>query len=275
MAQMTIGEFAGRTRLSPKALRIYADLGLVAPAAVDPATGYRLYDESQVERARMVALLRRLDMPLAEIARVIDLDPAGAVDALAGWWQQAEQEMAWRRELVGYLQSRFKGTQEELAMRDVSVRSMPERMVASISRHVTASEAEAFIDDAFGRLRAFGAGLEGISGAPFVVYYGEVSQDSDGPIELCRPVALDTGPGAPPVSQDIQVRVEPAHDEAYIRLTPAEASWPAMLPAIDALEHWGRDHDRTPRGPLRQVFIADMRTAGPDTLVCDLTVPLR
>ena len=160
-------------------------------------------------------------------------------------------------------------------MRDVSLRSVPERMVASISRHVTASEVDAFFDDAFSRLRAFGAGLEGITGAPFVVYYGEVSQDSDGPVELCRPVAPDTAPGAAPAIQDIQVRVDPAHDEAYIRLTPAEVSWPAMLPAIDALEHWGRDNDRTPRGPLRQVIIADMRTAGPDTLVCDLSIPLR
>jgi PPM family protein phosphatase len=39
---ITIGEFAERTRLSPKALRLYDRLGLVVPAKVDPGSGYRL-----------------------------------------------------------------------------------------------------------------------------------------------------------------------------------------------------------------------------------------
>ncbi len=33
--------------------------------------------------------------------------------------------------------------------------------------------------------------------------------------------------------------------------------------------------DREPAGPLRQVLIADQRTAAPDTPVCDLSVPPR
>src|SRR5215468_5844503 len=106
---MTIGEFAARTRLSPKALRIYADLGLVVPAEVDPASGYRRYEESQLERARLVALLRRLDMPLADIAGVIDRDPADAAKVLAQWWEEAEAAMADRRALVTYIQSRLAG----------------------------------------------------------------------------------------------------------------------------------------------------------------------
>ena len=66
---MTIGEFSQRTRLSPKALRLYGELGLVVPAQVDPDSGYRRYSEDQVRQAQLVALLRRLDMPL-EIIRV-------------------------------------------------------------------------------------------------------------------------------------------------------------------------------------------------------------
>ena len=274
MAGMTSGEFARQTRLSPKALRIYADLGLVVPAGVDPVSGYRHYDESQVGRARMVALLRRLDMPLAAVAQVVDRDPAEAAQALACWWEQAEAAMADRRALVAYIQSRLKG-EEEPPMRDVSIRAIPERMVASISRHVTIGETGAFFDDAFRRLRSLGPGLQGIEGVPFLVFYGEVSEDSDGPIELCRPLATRTPPGTPDGSTDIQLRAEPAHEEAYIRLTLAEMSWPRVLPFIDALERWGRDNDRRPGAPLRQVLIADQRTATPDTLACDLSVPLR
>jgi len=41
VAQMGIGEFARRSRLPPKALRLYDELGLVRPARVDTASGYR------------------------------------------------------------------------------------------------------------------------------------------------------------------------------------------------------------------------------------------
>ena len=271
---MTIGEFSARTRLSPKALRIYADLGLVVPAEVDPVSGYRRYQESQLERARLVALLRRLDMPLADIADVIDRDPAEAADAVTRWWEREEAVMTDRRALITYIQSRLKG-EGEPAMREVSTRAIPERKVASVSRHVTIADAEAFFAEAFPRLRAISPGLPGIEGVPYVVYYGEVTQDSDGPVELCRPVAPDMPEGPVAGSPDIQVRVEPAHDEAYVRLSVAEMSWPAMLPFADALERWGRDHDRRPAAPLRQVLFADLRTAAPDTLACDLTVPLQ
>src|SRR5262249_61991788 len=104
---MTIGEFAARTRLSPRALRIYADLGLVVPAEVDPASGYRRYEESQLERARLVALLRRLDMPLADIADVIDRDPAEAADAVTQWWGREEGARAGRRAPIRRLRCRL------------------------------------------------------------------------------------------------------------------------------------------------------------------------
>ena len=48
---MTIGEFGEKTRLSPKALCLYDQLGLVVPAQVDAASGYRRYSEDQVDSA--------------------------------------------------------------------------------------------------------------------------------------------------------------------------------------------------------------------------------
>src|SRR5450759_1239444 len=90
MTYMTIGEFAELTRLSPKALRLYDRLGLLVPARVDAGTGYSLYARDPVEAARLVGLLRRLDMPLAVIATVLAADDAGAARAVSEYWQQAE-----------------------------------------------------------------------------------------------------------------------------------------------------------------------------------------
>jgi protein phosphatase len=102
---LTIGEFARAARLSPKALRLYDELGLLIPARVDPASGYRLYEPGQLERARLVAWLRRLGMPLARIRVVCDLPPAQAAAEVAGFWAQAEADLASRRELAAFLTS--------------------------------------------------------------------------------------------------------------------------------------------------------------------------
>jgi len=58
MSLVSIGEFAQASRLSPKALRLYDELGLLVPEHVDPATGYRWYGLEQLERARAVSVLR-------------------------------------------------------------------------------------------------------------------------------------------------------------------------------------------------------------------------
>ncbi len=78
---LTIGAFARATKLTPKALRLYAELGLLTPAAVDSDSGYRYYRPAQADRARLIAWLRDLDMPLARIAEVLEL--SGEAAALA------------------------------------------------------------------------------------------------------------------------------------------------------------------------------------------------
>lgn len=64
MDLMSIGDFARRSRLSANALRLYDELGLLPPARVDAGSGYRYYAAAQLERARLVAALRQLQVPL-------------------------------------------------------------------------------------------------------------------------------------------------------------------------------------------------------------------
>ena len=68
---LTIGDFSRMTHLSVKALRHYHDLGVLELAAVDPFTGYRSYDTSQVGSAQVIRRLRDLGMPLDSIAAVL------------------------------------------------------------------------------------------------------------------------------------------------------------------------------------------------------------
>lgn len=103
MGLLTIGAFAKASRLSPKALRLYDELGLLTPARVDPVTGYRLYAPDQLDQARLVAWLRRLGMPLARIRHVCALDAGPAGQEVRAFWAQVEADTAARRDLAIFL----------------------------------------------------------------------------------------------------------------------------------------------------------------------------
>ncbi|MGW4562475.1 MerR family transcriptional regulator [Streptomyces sp. NPDC004561] len=109
MELLTIGAFARVSRLSPKALRLYDELDLLRPARVDPDTGYRYYATAQLAQARLVAWLRRLGMPLAEIRAVCALDPARAAREIRAFWARVEAETAVRRDLAAFLVDQLTG----------------------------------------------------------------------------------------------------------------------------------------------------------------------
>lgn len=100
---VNIGDFARATGLTPKALRLYDDLGLLLPAEVDASSGYRRYAPDQVERARLVASLRLVGMPLARIREVLDLPAARAAAEVETYWRQVEADTASRRTMVSAL----------------------------------------------------------------------------------------------------------------------------------------------------------------------------
>lgn len=97
---MTIGDFARGSGLTPKALRLYDDLGLLVPAEVDERSGYRRYAAAQLESARLVATLRLVGMPLTRIKHVLGLSAADAADEIETYWRQVEADTGTRRGLV-------------------------------------------------------------------------------------------------------------------------------------------------------------------------------
>ncbi|WP_316782788.1 MerR family transcriptional regulator [Streptomyces sasae] len=109
MEWMTIGAFAKACRLSPKALRLYDELELLRPARVDPDTGYRYYAVEQLERARLVAWLRRLGMPLALIREVCGLPAGLAAREIRAYWARIEAETVVRRDLAAFLVDHLSG----------------------------------------------------------------------------------------------------------------------------------------------------------------------
>jgi DNA-binding transcriptional MerR regulator len=94
---MTIGQFANLSGLSIHALRHYDDVGLLAPAQIDPASGYRRYRRDQLSAARLIRALRWTDLPIEEIRHVIDDEESQrARDVLAAHRRRLER----RRDLL-------------------------------------------------------------------------------------------------------------------------------------------------------------------------------
>lgn len=282
---LTIGAFAARARLSAKALRLYDRLGLLTPAYVDEVNGYRYYRADQIERARLVALLRQLDMPLARIAEIVDvveLDGARAAGRLAAYWAGAEERFASQRTLVAYLRGRLSGREsgmdETYGTFTVETVDTAPQVLLTQSRHTLADELPAWIGASLGRLEEGAAACGGSTGAPFVVYHSEVSMESDGPAESCVPVA-DEGAARAWAAEhgrawETKVRVEPAGRFAYTRISKAQVAHPQILAAFEAVERWIAGHGLEVTGPCREIYFADWDAAGPEDPVCDVAFPV-
>ncbi|MBK3642644.1 MerR family transcriptional regulator [Streptomyces sp. MBT33] len=277
---LTIGAFAARARLSAKALRLYDRLGLLAPAHVDELSGYRYYRAGQVERARLVALLRQLDMPLARIAEVVEADGAEGAGLLAAYWADVESRLAGQRTLAEYLRGRLSGRSSEMYGKFVvETVDVPARVVITQSRHTLADELPAWIGASLGRLEAAARECGGVTAAPYVVYHAEVSMESDGPAESCVPVADETAARAWAQEHgrtwETGVRVEPAQRLAYTRITKAQVAHPQIMAAFEAVEQWIAAQGLRQAGPCREVYFADWDAAGPEDEVCDVAFPVK
>ncbi|MPY64825.1 MerR family transcriptional regulator [Streptomyces spongiae] len=278
---LTIGAFAARTRLSAKALRLYDRQGLLTPAYVDDVSGYRYYRADQAERARLVALLRQLDMPLARIAEVVELEGERAADRVAAYWAAVEARLAGQRALVDYLRAHLSGRSSELYGKfEIETVDVPEQWVLTQRRHVLADELPTWIGASLGRLEEAARECGGITGAPFVVYYSEVSLESDGPAEACVPVADEVAARAWAGGQgrawETQARREPARRLVYTRISKAQVANPQIHAAFDAVGAWiAREGGLEVAGPCREVYFADWDAAGPEDPVCDVAFPVR
>ena len=66
-----IGDFSRICRLSIKTLRYYHEFGILLPSDVDHDSGYRYYDETALEKARIISDLRAMDFSLHEIKEIL------------------------------------------------------------------------------------------------------------------------------------------------------------------------------------------------------------
>ncbi|MCC9307985.1 MerR family transcriptional regulator [Kitasatospora sp. RB6PN24] len=189
---LSIGDFSRATHLTVKTLRHYHQSGLLEPAAVDRATGYRRYEVEQIGTARVIRRLRELDMPLEEVrALLIAPDLAARNDRLTAHLARMEAESARAQAAVEALRDLLAPAAEA----ELELRGVPDTPVLAITETVAAEDACLWLQGALGELHGLLA-AQGATpdGPPGGVYGDDFFAEHRGSVTAYLPCATPVRP---------------------------------------------------------------------------------
>ncbi len=185
---ISIGEFARISRLTVKALRHYDELGIMKPY-IDPESGYRYYTTAQLRDARLIALLRSLEVPLPEVRILVHLrDPEQLRQALREHRAGIEEKIAGYGSILSRLDSLIEG-EEEIMAEEVEIKEVASQPVLSIRTRIPLTEISEFLGGAFGEMfpYLFQMGARP-AGPPLTIYYDPEFSEEGMDMEVCVPV---------------------------------------------------------------------------------------
>jgi len=234
----TIGDFASHGRVSVRMLRHYDAIGLLRPAAVDPATGYRWYEAGQLARLNRLVALKDLGFTLEQVRSI--LDEKVSVEELRGMLRLRQAELQARiagdAARLAQVEARLRIIEREGAMPadEVQVKRVPAVRVAELSGIAADFEPESIspvigplYDELIRRLERAGVTP---TGAP-VAWYEDVAGGDGVVVHAGMPVDVEPG-GA----HGLQVVDLPAIERAATILH--HGSMDAVMPTVQALARW-------------------------------------
>ncbi len=227
--RLSIGAFAAKTRLSIKALRLYDKLGLLAPAEIDSESGYRYYTGEQERRAKLIFLMRRMNMPLATIKSVLDATDGNAAEIAACYQSEQQRRASASQAILPSLLALLRNVEIQMNF-EVRTQSLPQMQIAGIKKRVYAKDLEKHIHNSIGTLQKIAG--DRVVGDFFGIYHGEVNEKQDGPMEVAVCVR-----GAEPVNGAL-VRTLPATQAAVVDVPSDQCHFPAILKAYEAASEW-------------------------------------
>lgn len=257
---LPIGAFAAAVGLSLKALRLYDQQAILPPAFVDPDSGYRYYKTEQMRNARLIRLMRDMEMPLADIRQTLNAPQEEAERQVIAFCEAVQARVhivrSTSRTLLHILRN------EEISMAfDVNVTEAAPMLIASITKKTRVDGIQEVICNSVGALFQF---IEAQGGkpadVPFGLFHGPINQNDDGPIEVCIPIQ---GKFAP--SGDIVVRELAGGKLATVETVGEECEFPALLGAYDAAAAWIQQNGYDVADSPREIWTH----MGPDIPICE------
>jgi DNA-binding transcriptional MerR regulator len=233
-----IGDFARHGRVSVRMLRHYDALGLLEPAHVDPAAGYRSYEAAQLARLNRIVALKDLGFTLQQVRSI--LDHQVSVEELRGMLRlrQAElqSQIAADSARLAQVEARLQVIEREGAMPadDVQVKRLPAVRVAALTGQAAGFEPAAITpviqplyDELFARLRRAGLAATG----PAVAWYEDAPDGEGVLVHAGVPVDAPAGGGL-----DVQVVDLPEVEQAATIVH--HGSMDGVMATIQTLARW-------------------------------------
>ncbi|MEU6669647.1 MerR family transcriptional regulator [Streptomyces sp. NPDC046727] len=234
----TIGDFARHGRVSVRMLRHYDATGLLRPAHVDPATGYRHYTAAQLARLNRVIALKDLGFTLQQVRDIVD-EKVGA-EELRGMLRlrraELETAVAAAEARLVQVEARLRAIESEGRMpaNDVVIKTVPAVRVAELTATAASFQPEdigpvigPLYDELFRQLRSAGVTPTG----PGVAHY-EDAPEGGGRITVHAAVQVS----APLQDGAFRVVDLPALDHAATIVH--RGSMDTVLPTAQTLARW-------------------------------------
>lgn len=248
---MNIGEFAIHGAVSVRMLRHYDAVGLLAPAHVDPHTGYRRYAAEQLSRLNRLVALKDLGFTLEQVGQI--LDGSLGADQLHGMLTlrqaQVEQSLTADRRRLTEIRRRLRLIEKENHMSDLEFteRALPALTLTQLtSRVADVDEVSEVVGPLFGRLMplAAAAGLD--IEQPSYAWYAAAEN------------GIELGVGLPIGADDVAVEgtelgTLPAASRAVTvvhrgDMATISDTWQALMRRIEA-------QGLSPQGTCREVYL--------------------
>ncbi|GAA1610998.1 MerR family transcriptional regulator [Catellatospora bangladeshensis] len=267
----TIGDFAKLGGVSVRMLRHYDAIGLLPPASVDPASGYRLYRAEQLWRLNKLVALKDLGFTLQQVQAILDdrLDVAELRGMLRLRREELAAQVAADTARLAMVEARLRMIEEEGRMptQDVTVKQIAPLRVAELT-----AVAEGYIPAHIGPVisplypelmrRLDKAGITPL-GAPAIAYY-----EPDGDNVLVH-AAMQVADAPDPAHDFTVVDLPEVHAATLIHHGPMDD----VLASIQTLARWIEQHGYRPLGYHREVYL-DYHPDSPETGITELQVPI-
>ncbi|MDG5486057.1 MerR family transcriptional regulator [Mycolicibacterium gadium] len=246
-AQVSIGDFSVMTSLSRKALRHYHDIGILEPAHIDSHTGYRYYDNSQVDHAHIIRRFRSLGMSIPDIKALLSTDDAAArTEIITTHLEQMEAQLQQTRDAVGALRELLAPVPTAAS---VEMRHEPALAVWSISATIDIAEIDSWFGAALATLRDAVTTTSGADSAivPGGFYDRELFLESRGSATLFVPA-----PQSAPAPGGVRAEVLPAADYAVLTHSGDHQGIDRSYAAVGK---YANEHLISHQGPIREHYL--------------------
>jgi DNA-binding transcriptional MerR regulator len=258
---LAIGEFSRLTHLSVRTLRRYHEAGLLEPASVDDATGYRSYSADQIPTAQVIHRLRELDVPLPDVRRILGSpDPHTRAELVADHLQRLESQLDRTRAAVASLRRLLR---PDPAPAEVELRAVPAATVAAVEDDVTHDEVIAWYAGAMAELDA---AVKEPTGVPGGLYDNALFEAGRGRVLVYRPTS------DPPHSGRVRPVTLPAVEVA---VTTHHGEHDDIDVTYGVLGAWVVANALAVAGPVRETYLVGPRdTADPSAWRTEIGWPV-